>query len=155
MMLFFITLSNTKTMSHSLTRVWIHAVWTTKDRQPLINLNIEKEVHAFMARQFQNTGCHVKIINGMPDHVHCLFQLNPGEPLANIVKQVKGSTSHWINHGNLTESRFSWQTGYAVFSIGEPVLTKVYNYILNQKKHHQFKSVQEEWLAFQKDLNLN
>ena len=72
----------------------------------------------------------------MPDHIHCLFLLNPKKSITEVVKQIKGSSSHYINQNNLTTDKFSWQTGYAAFAVSESVLDKVFVYIQNQKTHH-------------------
>jgi REP element-mobilizing transposase RayT len=76
----------------------------------------------------------VRIINGMPDHVHCLLLLNPNKAVTEIIKQVKGSCSHEINKQNIIKEKFAWQTGYAAYSVSESVLEKVFQYIKNQKK---------------------
>lgn len=137
-----------KKMSHSLNKIWIHAIWTTKERLPLIEPEIEKEVFYFMAEQFREMGSPVRIINGMPDHVHCLFLLNPQKSVAEVVKQIKGSSTQHINHQNLTVAKFSWQTGYAAYSVSESVVETVFNYIKNQKQHHSKKSFQQEYDEF-------
>ena len=132
-------------MPHSFNKIWIHAIWATKERVPLIATKIEQQVYNFMRNQFVESGCPVRIINGMPDHVHCLFLLNPQKSIAEIIKQVKGSTSHFINEQNFIHDKFAWQTGYASYSVSESVLTKVFEYIKNQKQHHAKKTFQEEY----------
>ncbi len=101
-----------------------------------------------MATEFIGSGCPVRVINGMPDHVHCLFLLNPQKSVAEIVKQVKGSVSHWINEQDLIKEKFSWQTGYAAYSVSESVLDKVFQYIINQKQHHQKTTFLKEYDEF-------
>jgi len=101
-----------------------------------------------MKQQFIESGCPVRIINGMPDHVHCLFLLNPQKAITEIMKQVKGSSSHFVNENNLIAEKFSWQTGYAAYSVSESVLDKVFNYIKNQKSHHEKKTFQQEFDDF-------
>ena len=93
-------------------------------------------------------GCPVKIINGMPDHVHCLFLLNGQKSIADVIKQVKGSTSHWVNEQNLISEKFAWQTGYGAFSVSESQLSKVFQYIRNQKIHHAKTSFSKEYEEF-------
>lgn len=132
-------------MSHSFNKILIHAIWSTKERQPLIVPESEREIHRFMKQQLIDSGCHVLIINGMPDHVHCLFLLNPGRNITEVIKQVKGSTSHYINQQNLIPGKFAWQTGYAAFSVSESVKDKVFEYIRNQKAHHTKQSFQQEF----------
>jgi REP element-mobilizing transposase RayT len=123
-------------MPHSFNRIWIHAIWATKGRMPLINQTIEQSVYQFISDQFREQGCPVRIINGMPDHIHCLFLLTPKKSIADVIKQIKGSSSHFINQNNIIPERFAWQTGYAAFSVSESVVEKVFKYIKNQKQHH-------------------
>jgi putative transposase len=132
-------------MPHSYYKLWIHAVWATKERASLIHAPIENKIYDYMRKQYVSFGCPVRIINGMPDHVHSLFLANASKPLNEVFHQVKGSTSHWVNDQNLIKEKFTWQTGLAAFSVSESVLEKVYLYILNQKKHHRKKSFQEEY----------
>lgn len=135
-------------MPHSFIKIWIHAIWATKERYPLIKTEIERSVFSNMHQQFTDTGCPVKIINGISDHVHCLFLLNAQKSIAEVIKQVKGSTSHWVNEQNIIPEKFSWQTGYAAYSVSESQLRKVYQYILNQKEHHKKKSFTQEYDEF-------
>ncbi len=135
-------------MPHSFNKLWIHAIWSTKDRLPFIETSIEKRVYEFMSSQFTESGCPVRIINGMPDHIHCLFLLNPQKTITEIIKQVKGSSSHWINPEQLIRDKFAWQTGYAAYSVSESVLDKVYQYIVNQKQHHQKTTFLKEYEEF-------
>lgn len=135
-------------MPHSFNKLWIHAIWSTKDRLPFIEPSIEKRVYEFLNSQFRESGCPVRIINGMPDHIHCLFLLNPQKAITEIIKQVKGSSSHWINGEQLIRDKFSWQTGYAAYSVSESVLDKVYQYIVNQKQHHQKTTFLKEYEEF-------
>lgn len=137
-------------MGHSFNKIWIHCIWSTKERSHLIVPDIETIVYNFISDQLREIGCPVRIINGMPDHIHCLFLLNPQKSIAEVIKQVKGSSSHFINQSNLINEKFSWQTGYAAYSVSESVLDKVFYYIKNQKIHHQKKSFQQEYNDFLK-----
>ena len=119
-------------MSHSLNKIWIHAIWATKERLPLISFSVDKNIYDFMYKEFENMACKARIINGMPDHIHCLFLLNSQKAVADVIKQIKGSTSHHINTENLISEKFSWQTGYAAYSVSESQQEKVYQYIKNQ-----------------------
>ena len=123
-------------MPHSFNKIWIHAIWATKERMPLIQPNIEQKTYQFISDQLREQGCPVRIINGMPDHIHSLFLLNPQKSIADVIKQIKGSSSHFINQNNLLDKKFAWQTGYASYSVSESVVEKVYQYIKNQKSHH-------------------
>jgi putative transposase len=141
-------------MPHSFNKIWIHAIWSTKERMPLINSSVENKVYQFIAEQLREQGCLVRIINGMPDHIHCLFLLSPQKSIAEVIKQIKGSSSHIINQNNIIDDKFAWQTGYAAYSVSESVVEKVYEYIKNQKSHHQKKTFQQEHEEFVKLYNL-
>jgi putative transposase len=135
-------------MPHSFNKIWIHAIWGTKNRMPLLSSNIEKQIHNFIKKQFEELRCPVRIINGMPDHIHCLFLLNPQIPVAEVIKQIKGSSSHYMNTNDFIEVKFAWQTGYAAYSVSESQLEKVFTYISNQKIHHAKKSFKQEYAAY-------
>ena len=132
-------------MPHSYNRIWIHAISATKNRYPLIDPAVETEIYQHMKEQLVETGCPVRIINGMPDHIHLLFLLNPKLAVIDITQKVKGNTSHWINQIDLIEEKFAWQTGYAAYSVSDSQVEKVYQYILNQKQHHAKKSFPTEF----------
>ncbi len=135
-------------MSHSYNKIWIHAVWSTKERLPLIKTEVENQIFSYISNQLKEIGCPVGIINGMPDHIHCLFLLNPQKSITEIIKQIKGSSSHFINQESLIDEKFSWQTGYAAFSVSESAVDRVHKYISNQKKHHQKRTFQREYEEF-------
>jgi len=137
-------------MPHSFVKIWIHAIWATKNRELLIKPSVEINVHEYMRSQFVEMGCPVRIINGMPDHVHSLFLLSPQKSISDVIKQVKGSSSHSINEQNLIPEKFAWQTGYAAYSVSESQLEKVFNYIKNQKAHHAKKTFKDEYNEFLK-----
>ena len=103
-----------------------------------------------MRTEFTEAGCLVRIINGMPDHVHSLFLSNPKKALSDIFKQVKGGSSSSINEQNLIAGKFAWQTGYAAFSVSESAVEAVYQYILNQKEHHKNSGFEQEYASFLK-----
>lgn len=131
-------------MSHSLNKIWIHSIWSVKDRQKLILPNFENKLQHYINAQFQELGCFVKSLNSCSDHVHCLFLLNSKLSLIDVMKQVKGSSSHYINQNNFIKEKFSWQTGFASFSVSDSLVDRVSNYIQNQKEHHRKKTFQEE-----------
>jgi REP element-mobilizing transposase RayT len=137
-------------MGHSYNKIWVHAIWSTKDRRPLIELSVEDKIHQHINQQLREAGCPVRIINGMPDHIHCLFLLNPQRSISEVIKQIKGSSSHYVNQTNLISQKFAWQTGYAAYSVSESILEKTFSYIQNQKSHHQKKSFQQEYEDFLK-----
>ena len=142
-------------MPHSFNKIWIHAIWSTKQRIPLIHSSVENKIYQCIASQLKEQGCSVRIINGMPDHIHCLFLLSPQKSIAEVIKQIKGSSSHFINQNNIIQEKFAWQTGYAAYSVSESGVEKVFKYIKNQKSHHQKKTFQVEFDEFLKLYKLD
>lgn len=123
-------------MSHSFYNIWIHAVFSTKERQPLITPEAENYIYCFLYEEFKQIGCKLKIVNGLSDHVHCLFSLNAQRSVSEVIKHVKGISSHFVNQNNMIHEKFAWQKGYAAFSVSESELNRVYHYIKNQKLKH-------------------
>src|SRR5687767_10253426 len=84
-------------------------------------------------------------INGYREHVHCLISLGVEQKIAQIVKLIKGESSHWINSNGLLRSKFAWQTEYFCVSVGESMLNKTRDYIRNQEAHHSRKGFDQEF----------
>lgn len=142
-------------MSHSSTKIWIHSVFSTKDRQPLIDTNVENKLYEHIRTELLNKfDCKVRKINGYFDHIHILFLMNPNYSISEILKDIKGESSHWVNFEELTIKKFAWQTGYGAFSVSESMLDKVEYYIGNQKTHHKKMTFIEEYELFLKKYGL-
>ena len=141
-------------MSHSLTRIWIHAVWSTKDRFPFLAKNKRAIIINRINEKLVELNCGVRIINGKEDHLHALFLINQNNSIQEIMKNVKGESSHWINQNNLFKAKFSWQIGYGAFSVSESILKKVEKYIKNQQRHHEKITFLEEWNLLLKKHNV-
>jgi REP element-mobilizing transposase RayT len=129
-------------MSHSFYNVWIHAIFATKDRQQIITLDLEEVLFPFLYDEFSQLDCKLKIVNGLSDHIHCLFMLDAKKSYTEVMKQIKGTSSHYINQHNFIFEKFAWQKGYAVFSVSEFNVNQVYGYIRNQK--FKKESLEEE-----------
>ena len=125
-------------MSHSPTKIWIHTVFGTKNDKPEIVPELEPTLHKHIKTQMeQDFDCRIRVINGTKDHLHILFLLNPNYSIADILKNIKGESSHWWNQNDFTEEKFAWQTGYGAFSVSESIVKNVELYIRNQKQHHK------------------
>ncbi len=124
-------------MSYSFSNVWIHAVFATKDRQPIITLDLEEVLFPFIYDEFSQLGCKLKIVNGLSDHIHCLFMLDSKKSYAEVMKQIKGSSSHFINENNFIFEKFAWQKGYVAFSVSDFAVEAVSEYIKKQKLKHE------------------
>ena len=142
-------------MSHSLLKIWIHGIFSTKDRTSLIKDTFEKELHAHLKEKLErDLDCKVRIINGTEDHVHILFLSSPNFTLKDIFQNVKGESSHWINQSDFIKYKFAWQTGYGAFSVSESMVKDVEKYIANQKEHHRRITFKEEIDLFIKKYGL-
>ncbi|MCX6165357.1 MAG: IS200/IS605 family transposase [Ignavibacteriae bacterium] len=125
-------------MPHSFTNIWIHLIFSTKDRQLLISESFESKLHNHIkAKLINEYESYVEAINGTSDHMHILYKQSPNFSLKDIVKNIKGESSHWINENNFTKEKFVWQSGYSAFSISIDKVKIVKKYIDNQKKHHK------------------
>ena len=123
-------------MLHSLYNIYLHVIFITKYRQPLINEGLEKRLFERITGLFEEEGCKVRAINGVEDHLHVLIEANPKKGISEVVRRVKGNTSFWVNQNKLTERRFSWKTGYSVFSVSDFHVPTIVKYIERQKEHH-------------------
>jgi putative transposase len=119
--------------------LFVHAVWSTWDRRPLVTPDVESEVYAVMAAKSLAFGCPILAIGGVADHVHILVRLDPTVPLARLVGEMKGASSHAMNHRIAPGGDFRWQGGYSAFSVGPRGLTRVAAYIRAQKERHSSK----------------
>jgi REP element-mobilizing transposase RayT len=135
-------------MSHSKAKILVHGILGVKNRENLINLDIESEIYELIKTELINLNCYVEEINGTANHVHILFLLNPQKSISDIFKQVKGSVSHEINLKNITNNKFSWQVGYGAFSVSQSKIHEIINYIKNQKEHHKKMTFKEEYDKF-------
>jgi REP-associated tyrosine transposase len=122
----------------------LHFVWHTKDNQPVLEGSIEKHLHDFLKeRPLQTPGVYFHQIGGIPDHVHLVVSVPPTLLISDWIGQMKGSSSHYINHRIANRHLLDWQTGYGVVSFGTGDLPWVNRYVRNQKQHHTKGTTQE------------
>jgi REP element-mobilizing transposase RayT len=136
-------------MPQSLAKVYLHVVFSTKNREPVLLDEWRDELYRVIGGTANNLGCQSLIVGGMPDHVHILFQLGRTITIADAVGKIKSTSSLWLNqtHGSLTP--FHWQSGYGAFSVSQSNVEAVRTYIQNQAQHHAKQSFQDElrdWL---------
>lgn len=129
-------------------KIWVHTVWSTKNRIPFLEKEIRKEVFEHIKANAQAKGIYIDFINGYVDHIHCLIALRPDQNIAKIMQLIKGESAFWINKQKLTSKRFAWQEEYFAVSVSESQINKVREYIKNQESHHQKVSFEQEHQAF-------
>jgi REP element-mobilizing transposase RayT len=133
-------------MAHSYLQVYIHYVFSTKNREPLIDPEIESELWRYMAGVAKSNQLPPILINGTEDHVHVLISLPSTTTIAKAIQQIKGASSYWMNSKLDENSNFKWQAGYGAFSVAQSNLKTTIAYIKNQKEHHKTQSFKEEYL---------
>tara|TARA_R110000850_G_scaffold124161_1_gene242242 strand:+ start:633 stop:1085 length:453 start_codon:yes stop_codon:yes gene_type:complete len=141
-------------MGQSLVKNYIHIVFSTKHRQPLIQLPVEAELHSYLGGICNKLDCQVLKVGGYTDHVHILCMLSKKITLIKLLEELKSHSSKWIKKKGEGYQNFYWQDGYGAFSINPSEVETVVNYIANQHAHHKKKSFKEEYLAFLKKYNV-
>lgn len=135
-------------MANTYTQLYFHVVLVVKKRAKLINSNLKDELYKFISGVIKNRGQKLMKINGMPDHVHLFISTKPDCNLSELMRDIKSSSSKWINKNKLTQNPFRWQKGFAAFTKGKSQVDVVINYIKNQEIHHRKKSLEEEYVEF-------
>jgi REP element-mobilizing transposase RayT len=136
-------------MAHTYTNLLIHALFSTKDRQPLIRPEMKSDLYAYMGGIIRSLKGKPVLINGPKDHVHLLFVLPTTLCIADFMEKLKANSSKWVNDG-AGRRTFAWQTGYAAFSVSQSKWNEVKAYIGGQDEHHRKRSYQEELVALLK-----
>ena len=135
-----------KHMPQSLSKIYVHLVFSTKGRTETIPKTHLAEVHAYVAEIFNNHGCPAIQVGGTANHIHILFLLGKQANLSEIVRTVKSSTTRWINEKNNNPfHKFFWQEGYGAFSVSNSHVDAVVAYIKGQEEHHKKVSFQDEF----------
>jgi putative transposase len=139
-------------MPQSLVKNLIHLVYSTKERRRWIPTDVQERLWAYQAGIFANLQSPALIIGGFDDHVHALFSLSKNNALKHVVEEVKKSSSKWMKTNDGTgNALFTWQAGYAGFSVSQSNIPAVKEYIANQAEHHHRMTFQDELrLLFQK-----
>jgi REP element-mobilizing transposase RayT len=132
-------------MGQSLVKNYMHIVFSTKYRQPLIHAPFEDQLHAYMGGICNKLECQPIKIGGYTDHVHILCMLSKKIALMKLVEKVKSNSSKWIKTLDPSLENFYWQDGYGAFSVNPSGVARVSNYIANQHVHHGKKTFQDEF----------
>ncbi|HLG02507.1 MAG TPA: IS200/IS605 family transposase [Bacteroidia bacterium] len=135
-------------MANTYTQVHIHAIFAVQNRECLIQKNWKIELYKYITGIVKNNDHKMLAINGMPDHVHVLFGLRPVQSLSDLMQDIKGSSSKWINEKKFVKGKFSWQEGYGAFSYSKSQLPQVIQYIENQEEHHKKMAFIKEYREF-------
>jgi putative transposase len=133
-------------------RVWVHLVFATKNREPILSKEIRCKIQEHIKENCKEKSIYLQAINGYTDHLHCLISLGREQAISKIAQLIKGESSFWINKSQLTEGQFMWQDDYFAISVSESNLQRVIEYIKNQEIHHAKKSFDNEVQEFEKKI---
>jgi putative transposase len=137
-------------MGQSLVKNYVHIVFSTKYRQPLIHPPVEAELHSYLGGICNSLECNVIKVGGYTDHVHILCMLSKKIALMKLLEVLKSHSSKWIKTKGAEYANFYWQDGYGAFSVNPSQVDTVIAYIANQQEHHKKKTFQSEYRAFLK-----
>ena len=142
-------------MAKSYHQIYIHYIFSTKKRAPMIEPKFEKRLWSYIAGIGAEQGYPVISAGGMADHLHLLVGLSPVVSVSKAIQTIKGSSSKWINDTFFADTRqFKWQEGYSAFSVSPSGLNRTKFYIANQKAHHKTMTFEQEYLKFLKIHNI-
>ena len=123
----------------------VHLVWSTWDRAPVLTPDLRASVHAAIAAHARKLGCHRVDLGGVADHVHVLASLPATMSVADLVGQLKGVSSHLVNHVLAPALAFRWQGSYGAFTVGQAEYAAVRDYVNDQPAHHGEGTTEPQW----------
>jgi REP element-mobilizing transposase RayT len=135
-------------MAATLTNLLYHVIFSTKDREPLIQSTFRDELEKYIAGIVRNEGGILLDIGGMPDHLHLVAKSKPDRSVAEMVRLIKTNSSRWLNERYGASGRFAWQSGYGAFSVSQSQLGAPQEYVRHQEEHHRTRSFQDEYREF-------
>ena len=141
-------------MPGTFSQIYIQTVFAVRNRECLIRSSWEEHLYKYMTGIIQNKGQKMLQINGMPDHIHFLIGMKPSCCLSDLVREVKKSSTQFINEKNFIKSKFQWQEGFGAFSYNHSSLDDVIGYIQLQKEHHRKLSFKEEYISLLTSFNI-
>jgi len=134
-------------MPQSLALLVVHIIFSTKDREPILHIDVRADLYAYLATVVRSEGCECYGIGGVEDHVHLAIRLSRTVPAAKLVERLKSSSSKWLKTQSPALCEFSWQRGYGAFSVGPSDLPALRRYLEMQEQHHRKHSFQDELRA--------
>lgn len=142
-------------MGQSLVKNYLHLVFSTIHREPLIHPPVEMELHAYLGGICNKLECTAIKVGGYTDHIHIRCMLSKKIALMKLMEELKSHSSKWIKSKGKVYGNFYWQDGYGAFSVNPSEVDTVIAYIANQHEHHSKKSFQDEYRAFLKKYKVD
>jgi putative transposase len=137
-------------MANTYTQIYMHVVFAVSGRQSLFSKEHKEELHKYITGIISQQNQKLIAINSMPDHIHILIGLKPDMALSSLVREIKASSSKFINEQQWVRGRFNWQEGFGAFSYSHSQLDAVITYIREQEQHHARRSFKAEYLSLLK-----
>lgn len=130
----------------SFIKVYIHFVWSTKNRFPFLDsLELREKMWKHIKENGKEKGIFIDFVNGYSDHCHCLVSMKSDQTIQKVIQMIKGESAFWFNNQNFILEKFGWQDEYFAVSVSESMIENVRNYIRNQEMHHSKKSFEDEY----------
>lgn len=142
-------------MANTYTQIHIHFVFAVKYRAGIIQSSWKDDLYKYVTGIVQNNKHKMLVINGVEDHVHLLVGVRPAQSISDLMQDVKGGSSKWINDNRLASGRFEWQEGYGAFSYSKSQLPTVIGYIQNQETHHKKRAYMRSILTYLRNSKLD
>jgi REP element-mobilizing transposase RayT len=134
-------------------RSFAHLIWATKNRLPFVLPYFEDRLYGQLIEKAAELGCYVHAVNGLADHTHVVISIPPKHSVADVVKMLKGSSAHFVNHMVKPDGfHFGWQRGYGYLTLGESQLDRAMDYVQRQKERHRDRQV-NRWLEYESALD--
>ncbi len=141
-------------MPQSLANILVHLVFSTKDRQPVLQDEWRDDMHGYIGGIIRRCGGDLLAANSVSDHVHLFFPLPRTITVADLVKEIKTGATKWIHERNPRLNGFHWQAGYGVFSVSPGHKDAVVQYIAGQQEHHRKVTFQDEYRRLLEKYNI-
>ncbi len=141
-------------MANTYTQIHIHAIFAVKKRTGLIQKEWRDELYKYITGIIQSYNHKLLAINGMPDHLHVFFGMRPIQSLSDLMQDIKGNSSKWVNEKKFIKDKFEWQEGYGAFSYSKSQASRVIAYVQNQEIHHRKITILDEYCEFLKKFEV-
>lgn len=141
-------------MANTYTKIYLHIVFAVQNRISLIQPEWKDELYKYITGIVKNNGHKLIAINGMSDHLHIAIGYKPHQLIPDLLQDIKGDSSKWINKKKFIRGKFNWQAGYGAFSFSHSHLDAVIKYINNQEKHHKKMAFREEYIELLKKYDV-
>ncbi len=141
-------------MANTFTQIYLQFVFAVQNRRSLIGPIWKNELYKYITGIVQNNKHKLIAINGTPNHIHVFIGYKPHQLIPDLLQDIKGHSSKWINQKTFLQVKFAWQAGYGAFSYSHSHIDHVVQYIMNQEAHHKKKTFREEYIQLLKRFNI-